>query len=218
MKLTNEQIEKINKLWESYFYPGTTTLKNKLGITDHDELKAKEAEISFEKLVELYENPIQGNFDKEHLKKIHKYILGDLFEWAGEYRYVNMSKQTDFTEYQNIDIYLDDLLKTMHQDLKQVKTKEYLAMFLATYYVHLIQIHPFREGNGRSTREFLRELVEVKSKEFTTGPLELDWSKFSGDIFLENLDFVFAFRGAIEAEFMKALVPAELEDEQKIKM
>lgn len=58
MALTNERIEEINRLWDSYFYPETTTLKNKLNIMDPDELKEKEAEITFEKLVELYENPI----------------------------------------------------------------------------------------------------------------------------------------------------------------
>lgn len=213
MEQTNEQID---KLWDSYFYPGTITLKNKLKIEDYDELKKEEAEKSFERLVELYENPIVGNFNKEHLKKIHKYIFQDVYDWAGEYRYVDMAKQTTFTEHQNIDHYLDDLFKTMHEELQLVKTKERLAMFLATYYVHLIQIHPFREGNGRSTREFFRELVEVKTKELMPVSYEIDWGKFDGDIFLENLDFIFAFRGAIEAEFMKALIAVE--PEYQIKM
>ena len=53
----------VEQQWQSYFYPNTNTLKNKLNIIDYNELKEKEAEISFEKLVELYENPIVGTFD-----------------------------------------------------------------------------------------------------------------------------------------------------------
>ena len=53
MALTPEKLQEIDEAWNSYFYPGTQTLKNKYNITDYDELKEKEAEISFEKLVEL---------------------------------------------------------------------------------------------------------------------------------------------------------------------
>ena len=70
--------------WNSYFYPGTQVLKNKLNITNGDELKEKEAQISFEKLVELYENPIIGKFDSNHLRDIHRFIFEDLYDWAGE--------------------------------------------------------------------------------------------------------------------------------------
>lgn len=203
---------KITKLWESYFYPGTNVLKNKMNITDYDELKKKEAETSFEKLVELYENPIQGSFDKEHLKAIHKYIFGDLYEWAGEYRYVDMVKETGFTQWPFIDYYLTKELELMKKEAEQVHDVNHLADFLATYYVHLIAVHPFREGNGRSTREFLREFVIEKSKTFADEALELDWTKFNGDMVLENLEFSLVFRSPIEAEFRKALVPANTSD------
>lgn len=218
MAVTDEMRKEIDELWESYFYPGTNTLRNKLNIIDHEELKEKEAELTFEKLVELYENPIKGKFDIEHWKAIHKYIFGDIYEWAGNFRNVNMRKETDFTDYKNIEYFLKGELDLMQEELKTLRTKEDMARLLATYYFHLIQIHPFREGNGRSCREFLRELVAEKSKELTCGPLELDWTKFDGEVFMDNLQFAFVFRGAIENEFFKTLVPAEPEEEYKIKM
>ena len=55
--------------WMEYFYPGTKVLRNNLGIKDSDELKKAEATMSFDRLVELQDNPIKGNFDKEHLIK-----------------------------------------------------------------------------------------------------------------------------------------------------
>jgi len=209
MALNKDYEEKIDRLWNSYFFPGTTVLKNKLGIVDSDELKEKEAEISFEKLVELYEKPIKGNFDKEHLKAIHRYIFGDLYEWAGEYRYVNMQKETMFTQTIYIDEFLTGELELMNQEIKSIFDKQRLAVFLATYYTQLMAIHPFREGNGRSCREFLREFVEEKTKNFSSGPLELDWTKFDGTVFLENVSFSLVFRSAIEMEFMKSLIPSD---------
>lgn len=214
--IINDKLEaEANHLWESYFFPGTTTLKNKLNIIDSDELKEKEAEISFERLVELYENPIQGDFDAEHLKQIHKYLFDDLYEWAGEYRYVDMQKETGFTSYEMIPFYLKSELDLMNEEIKYVKEARSLASFLATYYAQLMAIHPFREGNGRSCREFLREFVAAKTIDLQCGPYEIDWSKFDNQAMLNNVQFSLVFRGATEVAFFKALVPASRKDSKK---
>lgn len=218
MAVTNEMLEEINRLWDSYFFPGTNTLRNKLGIYDYDELKQKEAEITFEKLVELYINPIQGNFDVNHWKNIHKYLFEDIYDWAGEYRYVNMQKETGFTDVHSIDYFLNGELKLMNAEINNIYSVQALAAFLAEYYAHLMAIHPFREGNGRSCREFLREFIVEKTKNLPTGPYELDWTRFDGDVVLENIKFSMVFRSQIENEFFKALVPVEPEEKHEIKM
>lgn len=218
MAVTNEKLEEINRLWDSYFFPGTNTLRNKLGIYDYDELKQKEAEITFEKLVELYINPIQGNFDVDHWKNIHKYLFEDIYDWAGEYRYVNMQKETGFTDVHSIDYFLNGELKLMNAEINNIYSVQALAAFLAEYYAHLMAIHPFREGNGRSCREFLREFIVEKTKKLPTGPYELDWTRFDGDVVLENIKFSMVFRSQIENEFYKALVPVEPEEKNEIKM
>lgn len=218
MALTNEQLEEINRLWDSYFFPGTNTLKNKLGIYDPEELKQKEAEITFEKLVELYLSPIQGKFDTEHWKSIHRYLFEDIYDWAGEYRYVNMRKETGFTDVKNIDMYLEGEFKLMNAEINSIQSPYTLAAFLAEYYVHLMAIHPFREGNGRSCREFLREFVEEKTKNLPFGQYEIDWTRFDGDVVLDNVQFSMVFRSQIENEFYKALVPVEQKEIHEIKM
>lgn len=210
MEQNNEEMTELKRLWNSYFYPNSTVLINKLGITNQEELEQKEAEITFEKIIELYENPVAGNFDAEHLCQIHRYLFDELYEWAGEYRYVDIRKTTGFTSSQYIDTFLNEELKMMNQEMRNVHSNYSLASFLATYYVQLIKIHPFREGNGRAIREFLQEFVVAKTKHFKT-PLELDWTKFNGDIFLENVKFSLVFRSQIENEFFNALVPANLE-------
>ena len=77
------EIDEIVARWNSYFIPGTNVLKNKLGITNNEELKQAEADITFTKLAELYDNPIEGNFDSEHLKAIHRYLFKDIYSFAG---------------------------------------------------------------------------------------------------------------------------------------
>lgn len=203
-------------LWASYFYPNTDVLKNKFNIMDHDELKEREAEASFERLVELYENPITGGFDANHLKAIHRYIFQDVYDWAGEYRIVNMQKATGFTNCKDIDMYLKAELALMNEEFSAVENEYALASFLATYYAQLLIIHPFREGNGRSSREFLRQFVLEKTRNKSWGSFELDWSKFDGESLLDDIQFSLVFRGVMEREFHKALVRVDMDNQFKI--
>lgn len=210
MQATQGYSEEYIKAWNSYFYPDTETLINKLNIRDYDLLKEKDAEVSFEKLVELYEEPIKCSFDKKHLCAIHHFIFSELYEWAGQYRTVYMQKNNSyFTPTEYIDMYLNEELKLMNEEIKHVNSKQELAYFLATYYVQLLNIHPFREGNGRSIREFLREFVLEKTKNLPCGPMEIDFSQFDGEIVEEAMVLARAFRGPIEEQFNNALVPVE---------
>ncbi|GHU62361.1 hypothetical protein FACS189445_5310 [Spirochaetia bacterium] len=67
---------------EDYCYPGTTVLKNKLGLKDNDVLLKAEREITSIKLLMLYDMPIEGLFNLDHLCNIHKIIFEDIYEWA----------------------------------------------------------------------------------------------------------------------------------------
>ena len=120
-----------------------------------------------------------------------------------------MKKQTGFVDFNKIGQYLDEELKQMNEEVEQVFSVNRFAIFLSTYYIQLMAIHPFREGNGRSVREFLREFVEVKSKNLPCGALKLDWTKFNGDVVLDNIKFALAFRSLIDIEFEKSLVRLE---------
>ena len=189
--------------WNEYFIPGSeNVLKNKLGIINSEELKNKESEIVFKKLIELYENPIHGNFDKKHLCDIHKYLFEDIYPFAGEYRTVFMGKGNLYvTSVENINMELEIVLKEMKEELDDCRSHEDYARFLANTYSALIKVHPFREGNGRTTREFLRELVEEKIPNYL-----LDWSKVDGNNMLEGIRMSFFTKTLLEFEFVKALV------------
>ena len=71
---------------EDFQFPGTGTLKNKLGITDPDALAARRRSVRRAVLAELQASPIRGGFDSSHLQEIHRYLYQDVFDWAGELR------------------------------------------------------------------------------------------------------------------------------------
>ena len=218
MALTNYEEEYL-KEWNSYFYPGTETLKNKLNIQDPEELKDKEAEITFEKIVELFDDPIKGNFDSQHLCDIHRYIFSEIYDWAGEYRRINMRKrETYYPDVQNIDTYLKDELRLLNEDIQKVHSKRELAYVLATYYIELLNIHPFREGNGRTVREFFRQFTLEMTPSLDCGPMELDFTKMNKEAMALDLFVVRTFKGPVEEQFYNALTPVVPEENPKITM
>ena len=96
-------------------YEGTFCLINKLGIKDDKKLKEFEAAVTFAKASELEAVPIAETFDVAHYKAIHKYLFEDIYDWAGAYRTINMSKNgTDFANAENITALMDACFKRLH--------------------------------------------------------------------------------------------------------
>ncbi|KJU87190.1 Cell filamentation protein fic [Candidatus Magnetobacterium bavaricum] len=77
---------------DHYIDEKTGVLKNRLGITTQAELEKAEASFASTRLYELFQTPLEGNFDFDHLKAIHRYIFKDLYEWAGQIRTVDIAK------------------------------------------------------------------------------------------------------------------------------
>lgn len=191
--------------WEEYFISGTNVLKNKLQIIDREELIKKEVEITFEKLLELQVNPVKMDFDEEHLRAIHRYLFDDIYYFAGEYRNVYMGKNNSyFATVDEIPLRLHILFSTMDDELKQVQSKFGFACFLTEVYAELMNIHPFREGNGRAIREFIREYANEKSKYLSFGEINFSWANVNTEIVNEYIDKARAFRSFIEIEFLNA--------------
>ena len=154
--------------WKEYFYPDTNVLINNFGIKDYEELKIKETTVSFDRLLELNDNPLDLGCGKEHLLELHKYIFGDIYPFAGKIRTVNITKSRGgilfFRDDDEIDKYLDEIFINAEEELKHCYGLSDFAELLAKIYTELIYCHPFREGNGRTIREFIREFSIEKSK------------------------------------------------------
>ena len=150
-----------------------------------EEIKDK---LSFIRLTELKEQPLQGQFDLEHLKKLNAYIFQDTPEVAGKFRREIdpesgsiWLKQRDYSKWGDALICYSNLNKS---DIKQAETtlskinipylktldKTEFAKEISTLYAKLDQFHPFPDGNSRTLREFTRTLA-------LEAGYELDWKK-----------------------------------------
>ena len=145
-----------------YCYPDSNVLKNKLNIRDNKLLKTAEEEITLIKQMELLKNPIKGNFSKAHLMNIHKFIFEDIYPFAGKIRREQISKaDTMFYPPNLIDRELDKVFaKIKEKNMLKETDKEKVFDNLAYVMAELNIIHPFREGNGRSIREFIRLMAK----------------------------------------------------------
>ena len=77
---------------DTYCYPGADVLRNKAEITNAENLDAYEGELSTLRSIEILENPIAGQFDLAHLKRIHLALFQDVYDWAGKIRTVDISR------------------------------------------------------------------------------------------------------------------------------
>jgi cell filamentation protein len=145
-----------------YCYPGTDVLINKENIRNAKALAAYEADITILRQYELEkEQVVKGRFGTTHLKRIHQYIFQDIYPFAGKYRIENITKgSTTFCRSEFIQENLECILGELKNDRYLEDLEERKFADKAAYYMSEINmIHPFREGNGRTIREFIRQLA-----------------------------------------------------------
>ena len=145
---------------DPYVYPGTDILRNKLNLRDADALAAEEIRKTGARLAELRAKPLRGAFDLRHLRAIHHYIFKDLYRWAGELRTVDIEKGSYFAWTPFLQPVLQDLFEKLQKEKHLQSLDQDTTVYrLAHYLGELNAVHPFREGNGRTQREFVRELA-----------------------------------------------------------
>ena len=157
-----------------YCYKGSNVLINKLNIHDNKILKQAEEKIVATKLFILRQNTMINNFDVNHFKGIHKFLFEDIYPFAGKFRTENIAKGFfSFAEWEFIEDELSNLLKKLNasNNLKNLKRDEFVKA-IAYYLSELNVLHPFREGNGRTIREFIRELCYVNDYLFDLQKIE----------------------------------------------
>ena len=144
----------------TYCYPDTDVLKNKLDIREQEKLQRFERKLTMLRLMELLENPIEGDFDLKHLQAIHRYIFQDIYEWAGEIRTVDIAKGNMFCNVRFLSSQADEIFGRLKGDnYLEGLTREEFVKKIAFYFSEINALHPFREGNGRCQREFIRSLA-----------------------------------------------------------
>jgi cell filamentation protein len=161
----------------NYTYPGTDTVKNRFGATNHDELERLEGSFVEARATEIaLGHGRKGQFDADHLRAIHRHLFQDVYEWAGHTRdeRVPLSDGTiasepvmhkpggaDFLIGRFIPDALDGFAKKLRDaDYLRGLSRGHFAARAADIMAFLNAIHPFREGNGRTQRIFLQELAQ----------------------------------------------------------
>ena len=157
-------------------YEGTSCLVNKFNIQDEEQLLKIEAGITLAKMAELERTPIGNTFDFDHYKQIHKYLFEDLYDWAGKTRTVDISKKgTQFTSADKIDTVAEacfDRLKSLDY-FKNLDFDDFVDN-IVDLYCSTNMIHPFREGNGRTQRVFISQLIRFCGYDINFSDIDTD--------------------------------------------
>ena len=171
------------------------TISNKLGITDQAELARVEEKISKTKALELFESGILDTFEVgtfAGLAQIHRFLFSDIYAFAGQVRDVNIAKGNfRFAPVIYLQSALDNISQMPQSTFDEIIEK----------YVEMNAAHPFREGNGRSTRIWLDAILKKELGQV------IDWSR------VDKQDYLLAMeRSPIKDVEIKALLKAALTD------
>ena len=159
-----------------YRYPNSRVLRNRLDIRHPENLDEAERTFVTKRLLEEVPN---GSFDLKHLRSIHKHLFQDIYEWAGELRQVDIAKSDWFLPYDRIEMGVNDVHKRLSKQnfLRGLKMDEF-----STQAGHILgdinYAHPFREGNGRTQTQYLKQLCVLAGH-------PIDLTKLSRDSWIE---------------------------------
>ena len=171
-------------------------IENKLGLTTSAELAREEERISKKKAIDLFEKDILKNLPAgkfSTLQTIHKYLFEDIYEFAGEIRNVNIAKGNfRFAPLMYLKPALENIDKMPQSNFDEIVEK----------YVEMNIAHPFREGNGRSTRIWLDHILKNEIGKV------IDWSKVDKEDYLLAME-----RSPIKDIEIKYLLKEALTDE-----
>lgn len=157
-------------------YPDTTVLVNKLGLRDPAALEEAEKVVVSLRTVEILQGPPEGPLTFPMYRALHLRLFGDLYEWAGELRTVNLSKKrTNFYPADELDELGTALFDRLQKsgEFRSIPRHQ-LASQLAEFYHQLNMLHPFREGNGRTQRLFFTLLLSRLGYEINFADCDTD--------------------------------------------
>ncbi|MDD6071624.1 MAG: Fic family protein [Clostridiales bacterium] len=193
-------------------YPESDVLINKYNIRDKELLEKFEIQKVFVKLLGLDVKPtrISYTYGVEHLVNIHKYLFGDIYEWAGTFRKENLYKServlsggsAEYADYHEIEKRLEKLLKEYEKVdwAKTTKKGEVVSDFLLA----LWSIHPFREGNTRTCITFLWHYLKGKGVDFQVALLRNNPMYVRDSLVMANYD---------QKEYLRRIISDALQGE-----
>jgi cell filamentation protein len=165
--------------WLGYFVPGTDVLRNRVGARSTEELRDAENDLVEARIIELRESPElvgERSYDLVLLQAVHRHLFQDVYEWAGDVRTVGIEKGDEsFCPLDAIRRAMDYVAMEVAGSRRlRAITVGVLPETIAYLYDYVNFAHPFREGNGRATREFFDLLLSERGA-------GLDWRLTDSD-------------------------------------
>ena len=157
-------------------YPGTTVLVNKLDIHEQKELDIAEKQITLLRAIQAEQSMSFDNPNLDFYLSIHRFLFEDIYEWAGMFRNVNISKKgTVFCKADQIKgtCILKFQRLAEHNYFADLDTPDFISE-VADFYNEMNLLHPFREGNGRTLRLFITLLVRNTKRNISFADIDPD--------------------------------------------
>lgn len=177
--------------WNAYLWEDGSCLRNKLGIKDPFELPVAEYRLRAMRQGEIDrgEVDIPRTYDKAHLQAIHKHLLQDVYDWAGKFRDVDMSKRGDaFVPAHLLDKWTDKVSAKVRDRDWSTMSREEFVQSVADVYAYQNLTHPFREGNGAAGKVFLSHVAEMSPYRLDFDRVEKsEWNEASNAAYPEDI-------------------------------
>lgn len=160
---------------DSYYDYENCILKNKLGIIDKEELKQAESDIVIARIAEVFSN-MHFKPTSEYFKELHKFMFGDVYDFAGKYRTIHVEKNervlqglsVDYSEPENIGTEVEKVFEIIRNTDFKSLDKDEKVYYVTDVLVSLWKVHPFREGNTRTCLVFLRTFLYSYGIDFSS--------------------------------------------------
>lgn len=148
---------------DPYLYPNTNVLINKFDIQDAKRLSEVENDLVYIKLFEVDDFMQDLSFDTAGLKALHHYLFEDIYDWAGNFRTINIfkiervipGKSVEYGDHTQLQRLLDAVFFDLDETRWDELSKEARAKVFSRMFARIWQIHPFREGNTRTVTTFM---------------------------------------------------------------
>lgn len=157
-------------MYDPYLIPNTDVLQNKLDISDKELLEKAEADITYFKLLDIDARLENKPLNYETFLAVHKYIFGDIYDWAGKIRTIPIYKEEavlgglslNYGDISSIQVQIESLIDEMNQiEWSEISVEETIPLF-SDLIAQIWLLHPFREGNTRAVMRFAGLFANAK--------------------------------------------------------
>jgi cell filamentation protein len=187
-----EEVSPEKQRWNAYFWEPGGCLRNKLDIKNPIELHFAEYRLRAVRQGEIDrgEADIPRTYDKAHLQAIHQHMFQDVYDWAGQFRDVGITKKGNpFVPAELLDKWTGKVAAKINDKDWSTMSRDEFVQGIAEVYSYQNLTHPFREGNGASAKVFISHVSEMSPYRLDFDRVEKDeWNEASGAAYPEDLE------------------------------